>query len=266
MRAVLLLLGSAAVLSAEGPAAELMTVKVGTLPIILTAPHDGTLAVPGVPARKGEGVAKFVTARDTGSAALAERLAAAIEKRLGGRPHVIVAHFGRRFIDANREAAGAYEAEKARPVYDAYHAAIEDARKRVVKEFGRGLLLDIHGQGAERDTIFRGTANGKTAAHLLGRFGKGALTGPKGLFGALEKKGVKVHPACASDEKEDRRFSGGYTVQRHGSRDGGTVDAIQLEMGGDHRSAKGRAEAAARLAEAVEVFAREYLPLKKKGP
>ena len=34
---------------------------------------------------------------------------------------------------------------------------------------GRGLLLDIHGQAAKKDVIFRGTSNGKTCSLLTER-------------------------------------------------------------------------------------------------
>src|SRR5262245_40534707 len=119
MLAILLLLPQA-----DAEADKLITIKPGTLPIIITAPHDGTLAVPSVPPRKGDATARFTPVRDTGCAPLALLLADALEKKLGGRPHVIIAHFSRRYIDANREPAAAYESEKARPVYDAYHAAI----------------------------------------------------------------------------------------------------------------------------------------------
>lgn len=250
---------------AQGPSAKLITIRPGTVPIVLTAPHGGTLPVPGVPKRKGDGISKFVTVRDTGTSELAERLADAIAKKLGGRPYLVIARFSRRYIDANREARLAYESKKAKPIYDAYHSAIEDAKKDIVKKWGRGVLLDIHGQGAERETIFRGTNDTKTVKHLLDRFGRGALIGPKSLFGVLEKNSVKVKPACRSTAREDRRYNGGFTVQRHGSRDGGSIDAIQLEFGAALRLAKGRPRTAELLAEAVVAFAKEFLPTKKKG-
>jgi N-formylglutamate amidohydrolase len=262
MRAVLFLLLPSLAL-AQAPTDKLLTIKPGTLPIILTAPHDGTLSVPGVPKRKGDGITKFVVVRDTGTAPLVELLADAIEKKMGGRPYVVIARFSRQYIDANRDPKNAYESKKAKPVYDAYHAAIEDAKKAIVKKWGRGILLDIHGQGAENDTVFRGTNDTKTVKHLIGRSGRGALIGPKSILGVMEKKGVKVKPACASTDKEDRRYSGGYTVQHHGSRDGGSIDAIQLELGSALRLAKGRPRTAELLAEAVAVFAKEFLPAKK---
>lgn len=54
-----------------------------SLPIILSAPHGGKLAIPGVPVRTGEGqvkaAGKFVASRDTGTEELAQAVSEAIE-------------------------------------------------------------------------------------------------------------------------------------------------------------------------------------------
>ena len=209
----------------------------------------------------GNNIKQFVTVRDTGTADVAEKLAAAIEKKMNGKPYVVIARFDRKYIDANRPAAGAYESDKAKPYYDAYHQALDKARKDVQTKWRGGLLLDIHGQAAETETIFRGTAGGKSVAHLLEHHGKPALTGPKSVLGTLAKNGYHVKPANDSADKEDSRYNGGYIVQTYGSRDGGTIDAIQLELGGQHRSAKNAGKTASDIADAIAVFAQEYLPV-----
>src|SRR2546425_6117621 len=77
--------------------ADLMLVQQGTLPLILTAPHGGKMAVPGVTAiREGKNVStRFVTAPDMSTDVLAQKIAAGVEKRLGAKPHLIVARFAR---------------------------------------------------------------------------------------------------------------------------------------------------------------------------
>jgi N-formylglutamate amidohydrolase len=243
---------------------QLVTVRKGTLPVILSAPHGGRTPLAGVPVRRGAGVDKFVTSRDDNTAELAERLAARIEKRLGGKPYLVIARFERKFIDVNRPAAGAYEDPKAKPFYDAYHQALADFTREVQQDWGRGLLIDIHGQGAEADAVFRGTANGQTVKALTDRFGKAAVTGPRSVFGKLAEQGVRVIPANDSDEKEDKRYNGGHTVRTYGSHDGNAVDAIQLELGGKLRAKARLDDTAAKIAEAVRVFAAEYLPAEKR--
>jgi N-formylglutamate amidohydrolase len=158
----------------------------------------------------------------------------------------------------------AVEDPKAKPFYDAYHQALADFTKEVQKDWGRGLLIDLHGQGAEADAIFRGTSNGRTVTALTDRFGKAAVTGPKSVFGQLAAQGVRVIPANDSDDTEDRRYNGGHIVRTYGSHDGNAVDAIQLELGGKLRAKAKLDDTAGKIAEAVRVFAAEYLPAEKR--
>lgn len=233
----------------------------GTLPVILSAPHGGRLAIAGCPERAGgPGVTQFVTVTDASTDRLAEAIAAALERRTGKPPHLVVARFGRRYADANRPAADGTEHPLARVQHDAYHAHLKRARDRVAKAFGRGLLVDIHGQAADPNAIFRGTRNGKTVAHLIDRFGPAARVGPDGLLGRIAAKGYTVVPAVGSADAEDRRFGGGHAVGTYGSKDGGGADAIQLEAGATHRAAKAIDNVAADFAEAVAGYAAAYLP------
>lgn len=243
---------------------DLIQIMRGDLPIILSAPHGGRMQIPGIPDRKGgEGIQQFVTATDTGTLEFAETLAASVEKEMGAKPYLIAAKFLRKNIDVNRPAKDAFEVENAQPVYNAYHDHIQKAVQQVKKDFGRGLLLDIHGQGKDEKTIFRGTAKKTTVIHLLDRFGKPALTGEKSILGILQKNGHKVFPPGDSDEPEDPAYSGGYTVRTYGSSNTGSVDAIQLELGFEFRSRPNRQKFADELAKAIKVFAGEYLPAKK---
>src|SRR5258706_367118 len=79
----------------------------------------------------GSGVSRFVVVRDDNTDLLAERLAVAIEKRMKGKPYLVVARFARKYVDVNRPAADAYESPAAAPTYEAYHAALKDACDRV---------------------------------------------------------------------------------------------------------------------------------------
>ena len=243
---------------------KLLTVRKGTLPIVVSAPHGGRLAIPGAEERTGTGVEKFVTVNDTNTDQLAEKLAAAIKKELGGEPYVVIAHFQRKFVDANRPPEGGYESDFTKPVYAAYHKALKEACDDIQKQWGRGLVLDLHGQAAKADTIFRGTNDLKTVARLTDRFGRKAVTGPDSVLGVLAKKGYTVFPANDADEKEDKRFNGGYIAKTYGGSSGTGLDALQLELGGDHRSRKNLDAFAADLAAGVKAFTKAYLPEKKK--
>lgn len=244
------------------PAAKFVTRQQGRLPIILSAPHGGTLSPPGLTERKQTATEKFVTVRDTNTDLLAKQVAAELEKRLGAKVYLIVAQFDRKYLDVNRPAKDAYESDSAKPYYDIYHAALQADCDEVMKIWGRGLLIDLHGQAADKDAIFRGTNNGTSPERLIATFGMTALVGTKSILGQLEKSGYTVLPGNATQDKENPRYNGGYIVQTYGSHHGGTIDAIQLEYGTNLRQRSRLDRTAADLADAIEVFAREYLPRK----
>jgi N-formylglutamate amidohydrolase len=239
-------------------AAKLLTVWAGMLPIILSAPHGGREPIPGVPVRRGIGVPQFTTERDSNTAELAEAVANAIGNRLGANPFLVIARFDRKYVDANRPQAAAYESAAAKSYYEAYHRALEDASESVRKQWAGGILLDIHGQGAETDTIFRGTDNGKSVSALQKKFGKDALSGPQSIVGQMAAKGYKFVPDRAGDAKE-RRYTGGYTTRTYGSHRGTQIDAIQLEMGSNLRASANLDRTAIDLADSIVIFARQYL-------
>ena len=241
---------------------ELLTVWAGMLPIILSAPHGGRQSIPGVPVRRGTGVIQFATGRDNNTAELAEAVALKLERRLNAKPFLVVARFERKYLDANRPSERAYESSEAKPHYEAYHSALQQAREKVRGEWGRGLLLDIHGQGIHTEAIYRGTGNGKTVIALTQRFGANAMVGAKSIFSQLENMGYKVLPSAKESHKEER-YVGGYIVQTYGSHQGTGIDAIQLEIGMQLRARPNLQRTAADLAEAIAVFAQEYLPLVK---
>lgn len=260
------IVANAGVFAAEAPKPEpLITVQKGTLPIILTSPHGGRTPIPDTPPRKGEGIAKFVAVRDDNTAELTEKLADAIEKQLGGRPYVVIARFERKFADANREAKDAYEHPNAKVHYDAFHAAVKSAVAEVRKDWGRGLLLDIHGQAVTPNAIYRGTRDGKSVADLMKREGEKAVIGDKSVFGLLASAGYATLPV--TDENgigKETRFNGGYITDTYGSHRETAIDAIQLEFGGALRRKEKLDKTATDTATAVAGFARAYLPAKPK--
>jgi N-formylglutamate amidohydrolase len=244
---------------------KLLTLWAGTLPIIFSAPHGGRQPVAGANVRRGVGVAQFTTGRDHNTDELAEKIAAKLEIRLGAKPFLLVANFERKYLDANRPPDRAYESAEAKFYYDAYHSALREAHYRVRRGWGSGLLLDIHGQSAQGDTIYRGTNNGKTVMSLIRRFGVEAIIGPQSIFSRLEERGYKVLPQTTASHKEDR-YAGGYIVQTYGSHQQSGIDAIQLEFGARLRARANLERTATDLANAIAVFAQAYLPLAKSPP
>ena len=93
---------------------------------------------------------------------------------------------------------------KRSPYYAAFHSAVDEACKQIRQVWGRGLLLDIHGQAAETNVVFRGTRHGKSVTNLVRRFGRQALTGPHSILGQLALRGYKILPDASVNDRESR--------------------------------------------------------------
>ena len=254
--AALLTIGAwgAAATPTEHDTSRMVLAQPGEIPILITAPHGGYEAIPGVPPRRAG-----KTLRDKNTLEIAEALADAVQERLGKRPYVVAARFARLYIDANRAASQAFDTAEAPPYYEAYHRQIANYVSELKQKHpGGALLLDIHGQSTDNRAIYRGTRHGSTVSRLLERFGCAALTGEKSLFGVLAIKGHRVIPTNIPDDClfEEDRYVGGFTVATYGSHHRTGIDAIQIELGGDFRRTTA---ITADLAEAVSVFYKTYL-------
>ena len=67
----------------------------------------------------------------------------------GLRPHLVMCNLHRSKLDPNRPLETAAEDPMGRQVYAEYHAFLEAARTEV----GRGLLIDLHGQNHQQNSI-----------------------------------------------------------------------------------------------------------------
>ena len=214
----------------------------GTMPIILTAPHGGSAQPSGVPARTEapascDGREKFVVGRDDNTAELTEALAKRILETTGLSPYVVIAEFGRTFIDANRSERCAFTDPQARPFYEEYHGRIDGYVKQLLAQNdGRGFLFDIHSSGVQSENpadIFLGTSRRRT---LQAGYAYERLFAQHGLQGLLQWTRLpslsgrgkafqfKLSPTRA-DEEEFGPLNGGPTVLRYGGR----INAIQIE-------------------------------------
>jgi N-formylglutamate amidohydrolase len=267
-RTFVALLAATSWLAARGEdATSLVRIQAGDLPIIVSAPHGGTQPIPLVEAArqvqgKPTGGTGYVTARDTGTEELAGEVARSIERHFGRKPYYVIARQHRKYLDPNRAPEIAYDDPDAKPVYETYHSALNRYCRDVQTKFRKGLLLDIHGQGAAKEKVFRGTQDGKTVTLLRQRYGEDAVAGESSLFGRLKARGWTVHPDPLSGG-EQSGYRGGYIVQTYGSHQGYGIDAIQLEFGMDYRSPEARAKTAATLTEAVADFTASFLDVPK---
>jgi N-formylglutamate amidohydrolase len=252
--------------AADKTPADLVLVRAGTLPIILTVPHGGREEIPGAAPRdtrgKPSGGRGFVTVTDTNTDRLALGIAAEIKAVTGKEPYLVLAKFERKYVDPNRPPEIGVESPPARPFYDTYHQAGRRFVDEVRGKYPAGLLIDVHGQKKDPSVVMRGTQNGRTVQRLLKRAGGPAVTGPHGIFGQLAANGFAVFPANSvppGGTSEDRGYSGGYTVDTYGSDTPDGIDAVQMEFGTRYRGNATVDKAAQEAGKAVAGFYEAYL-------
>jgi N-formylglutamate amidohydrolase len=255
--------------------------RAGTLPLIISAPHGGTIEPAEIPHRTFG-----VVARDRNTDALAIALANAIESRFGERPHLIISQLHRSKLDPNREIVEAAQGDPlAEQTWREFHGFIEHARARVLETHGDGFYLDLHGHGHAIQRLELGyllnaqelarsdaeldRGNGATDSSiraLVERSGvdfSNLLRGPDSLGSLLEDQGYSTTPSDAQpDPGNNPFFSGGYNTARHGSRDGGSISGVQIEaqFNGVRDTAAPREAFAAALATALEAYLGRWYP------
>lgn len=242
---------------------DLVLVRAGTMPVVLTAPHGGEAAIPGVGPRdvRGKGE-RYNAGQDPRTDRLAIGIADEVKALTGKSPYLVVARFHRKYIDANRPPDVAYDNPASKPYYDHYHGTIRRFVDEVRAAYPRAVLLDVHGQHKDPGVVMRGTINGKSVTKLLERAGFDAVTGPNGLFGQLEAQGLKVWPSNSLPpmaRHEDGGFNGGHTTNFYGSHRTDGIDAMQLEFGADYRKPDLVEATAKKAARALAAFYRAYL-------
>jgi len=244
----------------------------GTLPIILSAPHGGTLAPKELPDRQ---YGKIM--RDEKTIELATAIRDALQKEYGAAPALIICRVTRHKLDCNREIVEAAQGDAlAEKGWKEYHAFIEEAERDLMKRRPHGLYLDIHGHAHAKQRVELGYAVTskdlllpdadldklavKSSIRGLQAFTKTPLSqllrGPSSLGALLGAQGIACVPAPdAVLEKDDSYFDGGYDIRQHGSMNGGKIDAIQLEHPKSLRDTKEhRATMANALTEALGKF------------
>jgi len=219
---------------------------VGDLPIILSAPHGGTLAPATIPDRTFG-----VMVRDAYTQELVRAVYSALLAKTGRHPHVVINRLDRTKLDANRELAEAAQGnEAAETAWAEFHAFTDSAKTRVTADWGAGLYLDMHGHGhaiqrlelgyllsrdelngtdAQLDAIADESSLRALASTATIPFSD-LIRGPNSLGSLLEDQGVRAIPSDVDPRPLDEPyFTGGYNTFRHGSLQTGTISGIQIE-------------------------------------
>jgi len=260
---------------------EYIEYKAGNLPIIISAPHGGSLEPSEIPNRLCSGC---VYVRDSNTEQLVRQMYDAIFDLFGCYPHVIINRLHRRKLDANRAIGDAADGNPlGEQAWRDFHGFIEAAKDTTNKSYGKGLYIDLHGHGHDIQRLELGYRISKSELQLpssilnqavylddasiknlvndnLNQLQLSDLLQGGNSFGELFEQAN--YPAVPSQTDpspldEDDYFSGGYNTQIHGSSLGGTIDGIQIEcnMDGVRDNANNRADFAA----ATALVLKEYL-------
>ena len=179
--------------------------------------------------------------------------------RFGGKPHVILCLLERLKLDANRDvdeaAGGNLYAERA---WAEYHHYLDIAKELVTMNHGSGILFDIHGHGENPDGFYdlrtwlgylikgdeldlpdeelsTNTFKNKSSIRVLADSSAytfiNIVRGSTSFGTILDSLGYACVPSVNDlGPAGSRYFSGGYITVRHGSRDGGVISAVQVEL------------------------------------
>jgi len=254
----------------------------GNLPLIISAPHGGTDSASALPNRT-----YGTTSTDSNTAELSRAIRTACFNRFGRWPHVIICRVPRTKIDCNREIVeGAQGVAATEAVWNEYHNLIRIAKDAVTSSYGRGLLIDVHGHGHTLQRIELGynlttstlnqssfTTADKNSSCIRELANRTRVTFQELLRGSLSlgtfltTRGYPCIPSITdpnpgkTNGTDNDYFSGGYTVEIHGtmSPNTGTINAIQMECNftGVRDSSESRADFATELVSALD----EYFPL-----
>lgn len=257
--------------------------RCGSLPLIITAPHGGYLSPDSLPTRSCPGA---TTIQDGFTLELAQAIDSSYGLNHACRPHVIISHLHRRKLDPNRDSSEAScDDARSMAMWRSFHSYVQAARDSVQQQFGRGLLLDLHGHGhtiqrielgyqltgdqlrsgdSAINTAFRIQRSGirsLVALNLGSQSHSQLLRGNDALGTWLQAAGYLSVPSQQDTAPQlgQPYFSGGYITERHGSMFGGNVDAVQLEhyMTGLRNTHANRA----RYADSLRVVTNRYLQI-----
>jgi hypothetical protein len=236
----------------------------GNAPVILTAPHGGSLAPSTIPDRTDARCGgSATTTTDLNTIELVRAMQASYYARCGRYPHVIISHLARRKADVNRTPPVAtcnnVDAETA---YREWHSFIDIAKHSVLESSGKGWYMDMHGHGHAIQRLELGylvdgsrldasdaalnavpaysdTSSVRTIARTSAASLSSLLRGPDALGTLFANAGFPAVPSAIDPgPKGAPYFSGGDNTRRHacgaeaaalGGTTDGNICGVQIE-------------------------------------
>lgn len=211
----------------------------GNAPVLLTAPHGGTVAPTNIPDRTAAACGgAATTVNDLNTIELVRAMRQQYFAKFSKWPHVVIAHLSRRKLDANRAtteaACGNADAQAA---LNEWRTFIDVARTAMIGTSGKGWYMDIHGHGHtiqrlelgyllsgadlnRTDSALDGTASFENVSSIraVSQFSplpfSTLLRGPNSLGALYAVKGFPSIPSAADPRtNDDDYFDGGENTR-----------------------------------------------------
>tara|TARA_B100000767_G_scaffold274049_1_gene305916 strand:+ start:484 stop:1404 length:921 start_codon:yes stop_codon:yes gene_type:complete len=232
---------------------EFIDFREGDIPLLIISVHGGNIEPEWIQTRT---CSEATVVRDSYTRDVALQIESELKIK-GYSPFIILNDLHRKKLDLNRSLNNANCGDQTtRPYWELFHKQVEDFRMEIQNQFGSGLVIDIHGQSHEEQRIelgyllsssdlrmnnpiinsldfknkssVKGILNNnlnnlKLIDLLSGEFSMGNFLTLKGYASVPSKEDI-------APKQGELYFSGGYNTATYGSRDSGSVDAIQIEL------------------------------------
>jgi hypothetical protein len=221
--------------------------RVGTLPLILSAGRGGSLRPGDIPERSGAGEAH------TGTVELVEEILNVFQERSRGTPTVLISRLHRSRLDPDVElAVAAAPDSRAELAWREYHSFLGGVRSHLVRRYGAGLFIDFHGRDDTGGPVALGyllsaadlalddvalDQSGYAQRSSLHAVATGSfksfsevLRGPQSLGSLLQARTAAAVPSQAVRTPGPGYVEGGLSTRRYGSHDGVPVSAVHMRL------------------------------------
>jgi N-formylglutamate amidohydrolase len=223
----------------------------GTMPLVISVPHGGTLNLGEVADRSCEGA---VTVTDSYTKELALEIADQLQKFKGQLPYLVICNLIRKDIDQNRDKSEATCGDsRMEGPWEVFHSQIDDAIDEAILKFGHCIYIDLHGHGHPEQRLELGymlsdkelkeiyqTKQTPAKQHSLSNYltaSKGTLElhdllfGPEAFGTLMAKEGFPSVPSAQDPfpQEGQKYFNGGYNTRRYTATNRPQVVGWQIE-------------------------------------
>lgn len=264
----------------------------GNAPVILTAPHGGSLAPANIPDRTASACGgAATTGTDTNTAELVRAMQQRFFARFGTYPHIIISLLSRRKLDPNRVSpeADCGNADAAAALAD-WHTFINTAKSAVLQAHGKGWYMDMHGHGhavqrlelgylvpsvdldrtdaaLDASATFENSSSIRTLSQVSPLSFATLLRGPTSLGALYASNGFAALPSVTDPSPNGADyFTGGANTERHSCGTGaaalggitnGNICGVQVET--HFAGVRDNATSRDRFGDATAIVLEQYL-------